>query len=71
MKKLDPDLISKLVNSNSSDGRTKLAMAMIEPIRRRRYGGPWSVCDECGCPQWEKEDVHTDDDCVVYRVMES
>jgi len=53
--------------------RSRLAQAMVEPIRRRRYGGPWEVCPKCGKPHWEPDDAskHFDDECAVYAVMES
>ena len=67
--KLSPEkMMDKL-----SPAKLKLAQAMIEPIRRKRHGGPWGMCKECGKPHWEPEDVekHTDEECCIYGVMES
>ena len=53
--------------------RNKLAQSMVEPLRRRRYGGPWEVCKKCDMALWEPADVekHSEEQCLLYFVMES
>ncbi len=69
--KVSQEILGKFLSG--SWGRSRLAQSMMEPIRRRRYGGPYDVCAECGKRHWELADVsaHSKEDCAVYAVMES
>ena len=70
-----PEQIKQIMDiyQNLAPAKLALAKAMIDPIRRRRFGGPWGMCNECGKPHWEPEDAvsHTDEECCVHQVMES
>lgn len=70
---MDEDLKKKIIDKllASPVGRTKLADAMIDPIRQRRYAPP--ICGTCGMPLpgVMSQMLHTDEECLIYYVMES
>jgi hypothetical protein len=58
----------------SSEGKEKLGMAMAGLIRDRLHARRYAVpcCPRCGMPEDQYAGGrHTDEECTVYRVMES
>lgn len=63
----------------SKEGKEKIAMAAADLIRQKLRGPSMSrrsieqveICPECGMPEPDQVDGHPEDECTVYRVMES
>lgn len=53
---------------NSQAGITKLANAMINPIRQRLYGSHF-YCDTCRYFNPDEKYDHSDQECAVFEVM--
>lgn len=84
--KIDPALVQKMLEQymGNPGSRTTLANAMAQPLRARRdyqsvarkaflvdQMGPKHRCRECSMGWDDDAYVHDDNDCAIYRVIES
>ena len=70
---MDDDLAKKIIDQwiDSPEVRIRLANAMIQPIKKMT--GPYPRCGKCGkpLPGVMSSMLHTDEECLIYYVMES
>ena len=71
---IDEEFKQKIISEylKSSTGRSKLAQAMIAPLKRRMWHPqPKYYCVKCDM-RWNDDDyAHSDEDCATYFVTES